>query len=291
MVSCMRITLLTVKDKNPEHRKGENLGLKALEAILVQRGYDVLTYDLNINYLDDIQICKEILQNDSDVIGFSVSFTHQIYETLRLAKMLKQHLYNKHFTLGGQGASFIMKEVLEKNDFFDTGICFEGEFALLELLDALKNKLPFDDISGLCFRKNDQIIFNGYRNPVDDLDVLPFVKHTENSKVLGQKHLTMISSRGCYGQCLFCASGYSANKLHSSKKWRCRSADNLLMEIGELAETFGTMAISFVDDDFLGGTDEGYQRVTQLSKGLIDKKLNSALKKAAIVKNTLKVKA
>lgn len=219
-------------------------------------------------------MCERIKDNGSDIVGFSVSFTHQIYETIRLANYLRDFLPDKHFTIGGQGVSFIMESVLKENKVFDSGVFGEGEVTLLQLVNCIENKVSLFDIKGAFIRKDNNVVFNGYRNPIEDLDHLPFLNKNTNLKDTKLKHLTMISSRGCIGKCTFCTSGYLQNKYHDSKKWRFRSANNIIDEIEYVNKSFDKIAVSFIDDNFLGGTSEGYLRAYDFANLIINKNIN-----------------
>lgn len=269
----MNVTLISADYDGRRYRKGENLGIKALETVIRSCGHRVYICDRNFLDINDEDLIKFVENNGSKIVGFSVSFTHQIYETIRLAKEIRNKLADVHFTIGGQGVSFIIQKVLEDNNFFDSGICFEGEETFLELIQCLEGIRNINDIKGLYYRIQDKIIFNGYRNPVDNLDQFPFMYRHVMQKRIESGHVSMITSRGCMGKCLFCSSGYFSNKYHASKKWRCRSAENVIQEIEKIRENYNELAISFVDDNFLGGSQEGYERARNFAQILLDKNL------------------
>ena len=265
--------LISANDTNKNYRKGENLGLKALEAYLSANKHMVFLFDLNRYNLSDKELMDQIYSIDSNLIGFSVSFTNQIYETIRLATLLKEQFPQNHFVLGGQGVSFILEQVLFENLIFDSGVAFEGEIPLLQLVNSLEQKKSLYNIPGLYFRNINHVEFNGYSNPIENLDFFPFIIRDISSKVFGDNHFTIISSRGCNGKCSFCASGFFSNTLHKSKKWRYRTAENMLQEIENVYQEFGELAVSFVDDNFLGRTTEGYVRAEKFAKLVLEKDL------------------
>ena len=245
----MNITLVSAKYDSNRYRKGENLGIKAIEAILCSHNHKVYIYDENFVDIDDQTLISLINSNGSKIVGFSVSFTHQIYETIRLAQKMRDKLTDIHFTIGGQGVSFIIQDILKNNSIFDSGICFEGELTFLELIQYIQGDRNIDEIKGLYYRINNEVKFNGYREPIVNLDQLPFMHRDIGTNEVGVKHITMLTSRGCMGKCLFCSSGYFSNRYHNSKKWRYRSAKNIVQEIENFKEKFQDLAISFVDDN------------------------------------------
>ncbi len=269
----MNITLIAANYDAGRYRKGENLGIKALEAVIRSCGHKVYIYDRNFLDINDEDLIRLVEKNGSRIVGFSVSFTRQIYETIRLAKVMRDNLIDVHFTIGGQGVSFIIPKILEDNNFFDSGICFEGEETFLELIQHLEGNKNINDIKGLCYRFENRIVLNEYRNPVNNLDQFPFMYRKVLPKKIESGHVSLITSRGCTGKCLFCSSGYFSNRYHTSKRWRYRSAENVIQEIEKIKENYDELAISFVDDNFLGGLQEGYDRAKNFAKILIDKKI------------------
>ncbi len=270
----MNVTLLSAYYDAGKYRKGENLGIKAIETVLCAQGHNVYIYDMNFTNISVEDLISQIKNNGSNIVGFSVSFTFQIYETIKLAKGMREKLKNVHFTIGGQGVSFIIPHVLEDNKEFDSGICFEGEMTFLELIECLQEKREFTNIKGLYYRIGETIGFNGNRNPIENLDILPYMIRNRQSDNNELTHVSMITSRGCTGRCLFCSSGYFSNRYHNLKKWRFRSANNILGEIENIKSNSEKLAISFVDDNFLGGNQEGYNRARCFSEELIKRRIN-----------------
>lgn len=269
----MNVTLISANYDAGKYRKGENLGIKALEAILIAYGHKVYIYDMNFMTLSDAQLVSKIVKNESSIVGFSVSFTHQIYETIRLAKEMRKVLKNIHFTIGGQGISFIIPQILDDNKEFDSGMCFEGEMTFLELIQHIEDKKELVNVKGLYYQTRKGVVFGGNRNPIEELDQLPFMFRNLKPNSSVPTHISMITSRGCTGKCLFCSSGYFSNQYHNLKSWRFRSANNIIKEIESLRHYSEQLTISFVDDNFLGGNKEGYDRAKCFSEQIIKKKI------------------
>jgi radical SAM superfamily enzyme YgiQ (UPF0313 family) len=92
----------------------------------------------------------------------------------------------------------------------------------------------------------------GPPNPlIDDLDSLPMparhlLDNSLYSSVLGSgRYLTTImSSRGCPARCIFC------DRPHLGKRFRARSAESVVAELGACVEQFGIDEFFFYDDTF-----------------------------------------
>jgi radical SAM superfamily enzyme YgiQ (UPF0313 family) len=59
--------------------------------------------------------------------------------------------------------------------------------------------------------------------------------------------LTMMSSRGCPFDCIFCST-----KVVWGRNWRPRSPENVVAEIEHLIEHYGIKEVAMYDDQFIG---------------------------------------
>jgi len=95
-----------------------------------------------------------------------------------------------------------------------------------------------------------EMVYTGDRPWIDDLDSLPFpafnkvnLKKYNNFPKKKRPLSSMITSRGCPYNCIFCS--------HSmGKKWRPRSAENVAKEIEWQISEFGIKEILIYDDNF-----------------------------------------
>src|SRR3972149_264731 len=85
----------------------------------------------------------------------------------------------------------------------------EPEYTMLDLVKALEAKSNINGIKSVSFRTNDEIIHNANREPIEDLDSLPFPsRHLLEEKdvyynpKLGMRPFTAVcTSRGCSYRC------------------------------------------------------------------------------------------
>jgi radical SAM superfamily enzyme YgiQ (UPF0313 family) len=86
----------------------------------------------------------------------------------------------------------------------------EGEESFVNLLSALDNKEPLQNISGITYRKGDIIVDNHPSPEISDLDSLPFLAyhllplksykpHPPHGRAL--PFAVLITSRGCPYNC------------------------------------------------------------------------------------------
>jgi anaerobic magnesium-protoporphyrin IX monomethyl ester cyclase len=146
-----------------------------------------------------------------------------------------------------------------ENKEIDFVIIGEPENTIFELIEALsKRKTDFNEINGLGFKEKGKTILTKKRNEIEDLDQLPFpARHllpmdiyAEAVKInplrgeINKPYTIIITSRGCPYNCVFCSSC-----IVWGKKWRPRSAKNVVDEIEQVANRFGIKQIDFSDDN------------------------------------------
>ena len=252
----MRVLLLgPFVSKN--RRLAPPLGLAYIASCLEQEGYDVKIIDslvLKYGLKDIINIIK---RSNPDVVGIS-TVTQFISDAYEIARISKEHNPNCLVVLGGPHPTALPIETLRGSKFVDVVVKGEGEITFLELLKN-KEKGNFDGIKGICYRINDKIIQNENRPFINDLDNLPFPayhllpmnKYRERRKLsikksgkdYGDIFGCISSSRGCPYNCSFCASN-----VIWGRKWRPRSAENIVEEMKLLNDKYHVKKIYFADD-------------------------------------------
>lgn len=221
------------------------LGISYIAAVLEQNKIDVKIIDASAMEMDWDQLEKEIEKISPDVVAIT-ALTPTIEQALQSARIAKNILPESTVILGGYHPTFTFKELL-KNDFLDVIIIGEGEYTMLELIQALESGSELHQVNGIATRD----FVTPPRKIIEDLDNLPFpARHLlpmDQYKILNIKLPTgtMISGRGCPYQCSFCSSA----AMHG-KKLRMRSAKNVVDEMEHLSNDHHTKMIAFMDDTF-----------------------------------------
>jgi anaerobic magnesium-protoporphyrin IX monomethyl ester cyclase len=218
--------------------------------------------------MDDEWIIKKIEEFKPDLVGISLMFTPQCDEGYRIAELLKKFDKNIKVIVGGAHVCVSPREVLSKK-FIDYVCIGEGE----KTIEMLANGLPLNQIPNLGYKKNKKKVINK-RGCIEDLDYIPFpalhlieFKNYPSGAALEivEKPVGIISSsRGCPGDCVFC----NAHTI-LGKKWRSRSAKNVVDEIEWLVKNYGVKEIQFIDDNV--SLDK--KRMIDICKGIIDRKI------------------
>jgi len=165
---------------------------------------------------------------------------------------------------------------VDENSYVARG---EPEYTMLELVKALEAKSNINGIKSVSFRASDEIIHNANREPIEDLDSLPFpARHLLEERdvyynpKLGMRPFTAVcTSRGCSYRCIYCVpSSLSFSreleyKHHLGKKppVRKRSPENIIEEF-KLLKSQGYKAVNVQDDQFVWGEE----RTVKICEGI-----------------------
>jgi len=238
------------------------LGLAYIASTVRDAGHDVAIHDFGIERGGAPDYSAY------DLVGIS-SDTSRNGRAVEIAKDAKAA--GAKVVIGGPHVTFMDEEVLAESsiDFILRG---EAEESAVELADALDKGLPLYGIAGLSYRKDGVFTRNPDRDPPQDLDALPFpardllnINRYRNIELAKRRITSIVSSRGCPGNCSFCCS-----PKFNGRRWRARSVDSLLSEIRLVVGKYGFGGVAFMDDNFTFDP----KRVIELSKAIIEEGLD-----------------
>jgi magnesium-protoporphyrin IX monomethyl ester (oxidative) cyclase len=289
----MRVLLIqppVILNKNEIPQSGHPLGLAYIAAFLRKHGHTVEIFDSVIQepYGHPLGerfhfgvgwdvISSKISSYNPDIVGISSMFTSQaecMHQVARLVKVVDPNLVT---AVGGAHPSALPGETL-RDENVDYVVIGEGENTMLKLVESLSNQLLPEEIDGIGFRKNGQIVINAKASFIENLDELPFpawdmLQMKEYSKlraghgpfIMRTPFFSVITSRGCPGKCIFCS-------IHSiyGYRWRTRSVKNIVDEIDILKRVYGINQIDFEDDNLLLNR----RRVEALCDEILERKLD-----------------
>jgi radical SAM superfamily enzyme YgiQ (UPF0313 family) len=229
-----------------------SLGLGYIASVLEKEGIRVKIVDTQAEGISLEEFPKR-LRNDNNPYEFigitAVSST--LNTALEMARICKQVFTKSKIVLGGVHPTVLPEEVLA-SEFVDYVIRGEGEYTFLQLAHGKK----VNEILGLSYKMNGNIIHTPPRPPIEDLNTLPFPAY--HLMPINRYHPTpglykrlpgigIIGSRGCPFKCTYCA---SQSIWAGGKKVRFRSAENILEEIKLLIRDYKMKEIFFHDDMF-----------------------------------------
>lgn len=239
-------------------------GLLYVAAYAEKMGYDVTLKDFGVS--EDTP--GDFSFKDYNIVGIT-SDTRRFPGAMDIAKVAKKA--GCTVVMGGAHPSFVDRELLE-NGPVDFVVHGEGELIFHELVNTLGNNSDLSKVRGISFFDKGITHKTPHREPVADLDSLPFpARHLLDMEVynrVGFKYgnkrpVALIStSRGCPYKCLFCAV-----PAISGRWWRYRSVDSIIAEVDYVYTRYGYRAIAFCDDNFTISTN----RVKELCNRILAK--------------------
>jgi anaerobic magnesium-protoporphyrin IX monomethyl ester cyclase len=233
----------------------EPQGIMYLSSALKTAGHEV---DLAVaTHQDPVEMARQF---EPHVAAYSVITGSQRYY-LDVNRRIKREVDGVFSVFGGPHPTFFPEMVEEEGV---DGICRgEGEGALVDLVNALASGGPEAvlDIENWSFRGNGDpgeaaIITNPVRPYVSELDSLPFPDRalvyqrdpiSARSKI---KHF--LTGRGCPYNCTYCFN-HALSEIYRGKgrRFRQRSVDHVIEEVGWVRDHYPLEFVVFVDDTFV----------------------------------------
>ena len=229
--------------------------------------------DIVFGDIDD-EIEESIKKSNPDVVAISNMFSWQIGNAFQMAKIAKKACPKTIVIFGGPHASSFPEETLGE-EAIDYVVMGEGEERIYQILLALQNneEVQIQGVLGKIedkelLRKNHkgEIVKKAPINFINHLDELPLPAYdmvdvdrylelqtrgfSPRPFELGKRAFTLLTSRGCPHQCVFCSiqatMGY---------KWRYHSPEYVQKHIDLIVDQYGCDFIHFEDDNFTHDPD------------------------------------
>jgi anaerobic magnesium-protoporphyrin IX monomethyl ester cyclase len=202
------------------------------------------------------EVFEEILKpaiaaEQPTIIGISIVLRQQLFSSMTFCAMIKEQFPHIHVVIGGNTVTRL-RDVLPgiPNLFalFDSAIVYEGETALLQLVEAVESGSDLAYVPNLLYKDAGGIHINSatYAEnmaelPPPDFDGLPLEKYFVPDRIL-----PYLATRGCYwGRCEFCdhGEGYTAG-------YRTKKIGPIIEEIRFLKEKYGARHFHFTDESY-----------------------------------------
>ena len=235
---------------------------------LIASGHDVSYLDSVIQNLDMAQTITRVKDIGPEVI-FMETTTPSIEADYKNLISLKDATGAK-IIVGGPHATYFHKEVIDECPVIDIVIRHEFDTKIADVVSSINDP---SSVSGITFRRGNDIVENSDGHVCEDLDTVPF---PDRDTVPWQDYLeawysrkpfmNMMTSRGCPYHCTFCL----WPQVMYGHKQRFRSLDNVFQEIHLLVGKYGLREVNIDDGTFTTNR----KRVMEFCHRLRSEKLN-----------------
>ncbi|MBY0586740.1 B12-binding domain-containing radical SAM protein [bacterium] len=229
---------------------------------------------------------ERILQEvrDYDVIGLTSIFTQQTSRCFEVSQLIKKHYPEKILIAGGVNARSLRHHFFDNG--FDVVFLSESEIPIVQFARHLeRGGSSLQEVPGIAYRQNGQIVINPVGQPVHLLDEypmpawekLPNEKYWEISRLFGgkegwltpdshPKYAALITSRGCPFRCTYChISKERGAEAGDIGDLRLHSVERVADELDHL-HGLGVDTIFINDDSFLAKKARVFQILDRLRK-------------------------
>jgi radical SAM superfamily enzyme YgiQ (UPF0313 family) len=225
------------------------LGLLYVSAYLKSKNIDNAVFDTTFS--SQAAQLDYILEKQPKIICIYTNFMTKI-EVIKLIKILQTERYNfPKIVLGGPDVTYNVDNYLKAGaDFLIIG---EGEETTFELYNAIMSNGNLQQVNGIAFIEDNQIIQTQARTKFKELDELPlpnreainmqnYLATWKNNH--GKSSMTISTQRGCPYTCKWCSTAVYG------QSYRRRPANQVAEEMKMLKEQYHPDALWFVDDVF-----------------------------------------
>ncbi|RPI17133.1 MAG: radical SAM protein [Ignavibacteriae bacterium] len=235
--------------------------------------YEILDENINVNIIETLS--RVIRKKDIKYLGITVMPALQLHRSAAISKKIKNLFPSVTIIWGGYFPTLHPNTVL-KSHYVDYVIKGHAEFSFVELIDNLEgkpNSKSFNEIKGLSYKKNEDIVHNP-KSEIVNPDVIPLLpyhklpmeKYLRISKTyLGPRTVGYHSSVGCPFLCGFCAvAGVYKGR------WIGRSAELVANDIRFLKQNYNIGAVEFHDNNFFVSEKRTYdisEKIMDLNLG------------------------
>lgn len=234
------------------------IGLSYIASAIERGGFDFEIIDLDAHRVSDEELECMLREKDFDVVAFGCIVTG--YKIIKkLAKLIRE-INKKAVIIAGNSVADSIPEILLSKTEVDIAVIGEGDITIVELLDALENSKPLENVKGIYFKKDGKIIATPRREAIKDIDSIPFPNwdlfdvetYIEKGRgIISEacpiprdkiRAFFVNTARGCLFRCTFCYHVFQKDK------YRFRSPESILSEIKLLQEKYKINCIMFWDE-------------------------------------------
>ena len=246
------------------YRGSEHIGLESIMSYVQSKGHLVeLIYEpalgdngyidipwLNNFFYNDELVINKALRFKPDLICFS-AITNLYMPIKKLARKFKELMPKVPIICGGIHVTSL-PEVTINEDCFDMICLGEGEGAMEDLLQRMREKRSYNDVKNLWVKDSTGYIHKNPKRPIiKPLESLPNPAKSFFAKYGALTSSIMImTTRGCPFACTFCVNSFRNAEYSGEIYLRQRSVDNVIAELVDTKKKYNPKKFRFEDDVF-----------------------------------------
>ena len=272
-----------VMDGDYQYEQEIPLGLATLGSFMRAHGYPV-TFHQCFASRGETELVKAA-ERKAPLFGFQLNMINYL-SVREAAEKIKSSHPDSQIVVGGPFLVSLADDIFRNERLFDFMVIGEGEYALLELVQALENGgRDFPGVQGLMWRDSSGGIHRNELRPlIEDLDTIPFPardfleearRDPKDGSVM--ESIRVITSRGCVGKCTFCYVNFY-KKAQKGKVWRGRSPKHVVDELEMLSREYGAKLFNFSDSSFEDPGNVGKARSREICQEIIRRELPISFK-------------
>ena len=204
----------------------------ALNDEFIRQNAQIEIIDFDTEVLSVQQVVYYLSENRPDIIGFSC-YCWNIDKVVDTARIMKTIYPQIQVIFGGPEVGPVGPKYMNENHFIDVVINGEGEITFCELLSYYLGKGRIEEIKGISYRLNGQVIENPERPPIEDLSKIPS-PYLEGILTPRDKVTYIETYRGCIFRCHYCFEGKNLPKLRFFPEERIKREIELILSHPEI---------------------------------------------------------
>ncbi len=254
--------ILVNPGRNPEIdalEKNRDFGIYMFPYSLLFLQNYLLTYDIKSLIIDlywqNPDELFELIRNTKNPIVGVTAQSHSVLKALDIIKQIKKNNKDSIIVVGGNFFTNTHIDVLTRFKEVDVVVRSEGEITFYELVNAIQRNISFENIDGITYRNNNEIIENKSRESEKDIEKFA-LKYDQLSEIHRFKEGILMRNyesenyrsypvyigRGCSRKCTFCE--------YNQFSYRIRKIPHILREIEYLIKNYDAKYFTFADPSF-----------------------------------------
>ncbi len=245
-------------------------------AVVKEEGFDVEFYDAcakRTNAEETLELLKDKIEG-TKLFVLDTS-TPSIYSDIAFGAMLKDRYPDAFVLLVGTHPTATVDETMAVDSRIDGVARKEYDYIVRDLARAIRDGAPLDEVKGLSFRKDGEVVNNPDADYITNLDEIPFASKFIKEYLCVKDYvfaaaafpsIQIFTGRGCPARCNFCV---YPQTMHGHN-YRLRSVDNVIEEFEYIVKNFPEVKEIVIEDDTF---TVNKARTVEICQKLIEKKI------------------